>query len=293
MMMPDWSNPKDYDYTKSLDGAGWAWEFLRRNPDYAQDYNALKNSAVVDADGNPPIDLSGSKIGLSRGGGYFLSPPLQVKQTVDQWINQHLIDTTSGSILSPEGYLARKWGLKQCMPDPTEPASSATTKIQNKAYESTKGHVDVNDLFEPIQTGATLLTTMEDVMNLPWASEEVSTANGPTEEQVLLGEIILVAFNAKSAIDPQWDKIATTVRERSNPISPASKKSTAWLNALRAWDAMYHWNVEELSVIGTVLADPEGDPWERGHASMQTAEEMILNKGYREIVHRTFKHRNK
>jgi hypothetical protein len=31
---PDWRDPASYDYLLTLDRAGWAWEFLRRNPRY-------------------------------------------------------------------------------------------------------------------------------------------------------------------------------------------------------------------------------------------------------------------
>lgn len=32
--MTDWRNPEDYTYTESLHVHDWAWEFLRRNPEY-------------------------------------------------------------------------------------------------------------------------------------------------------------------------------------------------------------------------------------------------------------------
>lgn len=36
--MPDWRCAADYAYTQSLSAAQWAWEFLRRNPEYQRDY---------------------------------------------------------------------------------------------------------------------------------------------------------------------------------------------------------------------------------------------------------------
>jgi hypothetical protein len=35
-MMPDWRNPQDYDFTRTLSAGQWAWEFLRRNPRYRE-----------------------------------------------------------------------------------------------------------------------------------------------------------------------------------------------------------------------------------------------------------------
>ncbi|MFB6225361.1 MAG: transcriptional regulator domain-containing protein, partial [Candidatus Paceibacteria bacterium] len=34
----DWRNPEEYDFTEELDFLGWAWEFIRRNPEYQRDY---------------------------------------------------------------------------------------------------------------------------------------------------------------------------------------------------------------------------------------------------------------
>lgn len=34
---PDWRRPETYAYTTSLTRAGWAWEFLRRNPAFQAD----------------------------------------------------------------------------------------------------------------------------------------------------------------------------------------------------------------------------------------------------------------
>jgi hypothetical protein len=38
--MPDWRNPEDYAYCENLTLYGWAWEFLRRNPDYVSAWEA-------------------------------------------------------------------------------------------------------------------------------------------------------------------------------------------------------------------------------------------------------------
>jgi len=33
---PDWRDAEQYRHMLDLDRAGWAWEWLRRNPDYAE-----------------------------------------------------------------------------------------------------------------------------------------------------------------------------------------------------------------------------------------------------------------
>jgi len=41
MKKPDWRNPEDYLYLKDLKLNQWAFEFLRRNPEYIKDWNKL------------------------------------------------------------------------------------------------------------------------------------------------------------------------------------------------------------------------------------------------------------
>ena len=41
---PDWRHATDYEFTESLDRAGWCWEFLRRNSNYRSDYAAMLDS---------------------------------------------------------------------------------------------------------------------------------------------------------------------------------------------------------------------------------------------------------
>lgn len=49
--MPDWRNPQDYDFTRQLNREQWAWEFLRRNPQYQSDYRAfIANWRALEAD---------------------------------------------------------------------------------------------------------------------------------------------------------------------------------------------------------------------------------------------------
>lgn len=56
MMFRDWSRPQDYRFTRDLDGARWAWEFLRRNPDYQSEWRGFDAVwQALEADyGRPP-----------------------------------------------------------------------------------------------------------------------------------------------------------------------------------------------------------------------------------------------
>lgn len=54
--MPDWRQPNDYAFTAALDGAQWAWQFLRRNPHYQRDWQWFTETwTALERDyGSPP-----------------------------------------------------------------------------------------------------------------------------------------------------------------------------------------------------------------------------------------------
>jgi hypothetical protein len=39
--LPDWRNPGDYSFPRNFPTYRWAWEFLRRNPDYREDWSTV------------------------------------------------------------------------------------------------------------------------------------------------------------------------------------------------------------------------------------------------------------
>lgn len=41
MLKIDWRTPAAYVHTKTIPAAGFAWEYLRRNHDYRQDFQIL------------------------------------------------------------------------------------------------------------------------------------------------------------------------------------------------------------------------------------------------------------
>jgi len=46
-----WRSSADYDYVERLGASDLAWEWLRRNKHYAQDYATLSKAAPDDASG--------------------------------------------------------------------------------------------------------------------------------------------------------------------------------------------------------------------------------------------------
>jgi hypothetical protein len=59
----DWRNPESYRWMSSLPRTAWAWEFLRRNPDYHSDY---ARHVVGLTSGNEPDHIAALPWGLLR-----------------------------------------------------------------------------------------------------------------------------------------------------------------------------------------------------------------------------------
>ena len=64
---PDWRSPDYVEALKDLDRAGFAWEFLRRNPAYREDYDGIAED---------PDEAELSPDGGGRRLGAFLSPAI-------------------------------------------------------------------------------------------------------------------------------------------------------------------------------------------------------------------------
>lgn len=56
MFIAAWNEPERYAYTEALNGAQWAWEFLRRNPKYQAEWSAFNTlwNTLEEAYGRPP-----------------------------------------------------------------------------------------------------------------------------------------------------------------------------------------------------------------------------------------------
>jgi hypothetical protein len=66
--MTNWKSPADYQFTKSLDSYGWAWEFMRRNRAYRIDYKKVSKSKPLS------FLMSGAQVHLAEKWG--IEPPL-------------------------------------------------------------------------------------------------------------------------------------------------------------------------------------------------------------------------
>ena len=65
----DWRNPQDYEFTKQLTKDGWAWEFLRRNPKYIDEWKKTLVNYKIDQKKYRDDLLSKIKTLLNKGEG--------------------------------------------------------------------------------------------------------------------------------------------------------------------------------------------------------------------------------
>ncbi len=63
----DWTKPEDYAYTRSLTRHQWAWEFLRRNPEYRKDWNSLQERIASAVDSSAEQDQGQSVPDVNMG----------------------------------------------------------------------------------------------------------------------------------------------------------------------------------------------------------------------------------
>ncbi len=63
---PRWQDPEDYRYTAELSPTGWAWEFVRRNPEYREFWDA-EVRRLLEAIRKGDSDYYGSRVGFRPG----------------------------------------------------------------------------------------------------------------------------------------------------------------------------------------------------------------------------------
>jgi len=76
---PDWRDASSYEYTRALTEEGWAWEFLRRNPDYARAWRESGEEAAARGSGKVRVlaQMAPPKEAAAWGLLTFRRPPVQ------------------------------------------------------------------------------------------------------------------------------------------------------------------------------------------------------------------------
>lgn len=115
--MPDWRNAEDYAFTKELSPNGWAWEFLRRNPAYREDYAALSSFLLeLEQRFGSITDPLVNKALMDEPGAYCFDPPRQPNESVGEWSRRCIGQNCRRYRI--DVYQGRQWGLNGPMIDP-------------------------------------------------------------------------------------------------------------------------------------------------------------------------------
>lgn len=120
----DWKSEADYEYLEVLEPAGWAFEFLRRNPEYQADYETITAiEAALTKQYGPCED--NREAWRQDGKSWICVPPIKDGQSLKQWqVTASLSSSHPSRTWYLDWYKAR-WGLTNQFPDPSCPAVPA------------------------------------------------------------------------------------------------------------------------------------------------------------------------
>lgn len=231
MSFPDWREAGDYVALAELDAAQWAWEFLRRNPDYQRDYAWFMTTwQALEADyGKPPQrDFH------------------RWRQDARAWHDAKGTGQGDEALLI-ECWMAERWGLSRFPLDPARSALQlddrpawhapppAVQVIEPGLEETDHYHVDLRfdsrvALTDQLEAARRLLLARQHRLRREGILEPASAAPGPT-----LWTLYLRLLDAESVGVSPAD--AMTILKAGREISPGDAEALlARAEALRDRD---------------------------------------------------------
>ena len=94
----NWKNPSEYPNPKNANGSRWAWEFLRRNPQYQKDYEKYKNL--------PPLKERRQNTDF-----FECDPPAKRGESVANYKKRMQKEKISGPLKSIDQVITEKYSL--------------------------------------------------------------------------------------------------------------------------------------------------------------------------------------
>ncbi len=237
--MANWKKVENYDYTEKLDGPGWAWEFLRRDKNFLEDYFSFLDGALLDEFGNPPVSFKETKL-KNMQGTYFIDPPLAEKLSPKEIVKILLSDSKERKPISPEQYLARKWGLLRKIPNPDLNAQE----------------VDIEIEFQESYPFPKILKSVEDLNKVPLAELVDYWSEQPEDDPLYIRkDRVVLEFTLTEKITPQIDRVKDFLLQAyneyiSNPLPqelPLANKGFTHKNNLKL----------RLRVLDSEINDPD------------------------------------
>jgi hypothetical protein len=259
----DWREPADYAFTENLTPTGWAWEFLRRNPEYRADWKAVaavlkKHGPISKLKPWPPQRGPISK--LTNRKLLHFDPPPQNGETVADWYGRCAHTGREPYLGSITVGRARRWGLAR-MYDPSSDEVGNAKFLSVNPARLVPARDELNDVLLPRPDEFYGFAVYDLSAPLPgqlaWVKRELEGRQRAMRKAGL------------SVPDPKLFK-------------------GKWRDYLRVLDA--HLTGEKLGVIGAVLwpwATKNSDPeYRRARArdTLQAAQRMA-QIGYRDVLH--------
>lgn len=145
-MQPDWQNASTYEYTETLNLEGWAWEFLRRNPEYKAEWaEYLKKKTKLEKIYGKIASWKTKKLEAEPMAWHY-DPPKNPGESDHVWRMRCIAEGGNPDRTLIMKGLAKKWGLRQ-MHDPN---STAKSKPQFTPYTEVRIWPHVSHVEGPI-----------------------------------------------------------------------------------------------------------------------------------------------
>lgn len=218
----NWDNPDDYNYLKRLSKKGWAWEILRRNPNYKKDYaRYIKKEEALTAKYKDTV--GSKKDNLSwLSDAFIFDPPLLPHENLQKWV---LRVNEKGKRYSLSEWHAKKWNLYR-MYNPDSIYSRKIRFIIKKSPWFLKTNRDVERDIKYIKT------------------ESDDLADDP-ELDISLEQAVVV-FDLTYSLDAQLKSVSRVLKKRRESLSvperrklhAAKRSKVTWTRYIRLLDAL-------------------------------------------------------
>lgn len=137
-----WDEPEDYDYLDDLDRDGWAFEFLRRNPEYRADFleqqQRLKDSNLAKQSASESAESAFIAPDSGPSPHCIYEPDWPVGMTFSEWSKTALESGAEPRSFPITEWFLTKWGIEsESMPNPAAPLSEPFKLRPSGAYPRT------------------------------------------------------------------------------------------------------------------------------------------------------------
>lgn len=293
--LPDWRDPRRY-VDHGEDAASWAWEFLRRNPEYQIDYKHYMSVPWCYQEGRKTPKLAGRAYGDDDEMLYFHADPpaASPSETVGAYRRR-----TSIEPIRLEAYLLDRWGVStledpageaQCYADRGIPPYQLETASYDSVFFSYFSESGLDRAKQHPQE---------------WAGREVILNNWPEEDD---GFMHVLAFDLRRPLPGQMKRAEMLLKEIVDELRASSAgEDVLWrsdeplkvvnvtmphknklLGYLRAFDAVWTVGMKRREIATALF--PGGTSIETDRTALDAFDYAIgqaielVNIGYRDLM---------